>query len=695
MNSNQVETLVTLANYFRGAMMDELQLPEKAATMPQIVQVNGFKMMKVTDKAKHYKDVVEEIEKSLEAYALQLNALMPKSIDTQKKIEFKDKTQTTEKKEEKKVEDKKEVVVDAETNLSVKETKEDTNIKKFLIRKDSDESKPIYGSLTVIPKTGFKPEDQEALISAWKKSKGPEEKAKVYNKMQEILNNYKMPVALLRNDISKFINKQHQQQKQENLDQFDKEIKEAGITYDTTTDLNKIRSGKELTSGKLKWVDKEGNFNIALLTDGKTEDDVDPQNFVKLWAMQLRTAGNERLAIDIITKFYSDAKTGTIWSPEKARYFLNNLFRVNQHKELMYLIENMLITKHEQGDHTKAYPFIKSFLINYTKSVKEVEKVIDGKKQKVKEETYWPMHKIENLIKRAESGLRMVKLLKHEDNKKKLVNPKFEVTYTLDKKGEYMGTVKGLQANVNISAYPTLEGFKKACKMVALNQARFNNPDFKEEDLVINYTEEKASASQEGSKKSTFQTSSTKDKVVVPTKSTAVNSAKKKENTDKTVKIVKNSDSKDSKNTGKGNNTQNQNKGLKTSKNASQGASKGADKGNTKSNVKTEKMPPAKQNDKPQYSAIITLEKDKTYTCVINGFNEVIKTTGAKTVEDAKADFIEALRKYNEKVAEENDKARASFKKGKGKMLHMKPDFTKGELTFLLKGTGKKTGTNG
>jgi len=675
MNSNQVDTLVTLANYFRGAMMDEIKLPEHAASMPQLVKVDGFKMLKVSEKADHYREVVDEIEKSLEAYALQLNALMPTSIDTQKKIEFKENKTTAKPKKED------EAVVDAETNLK---SNAQPTVNDLLEKKESDKSQPIYGSLLAIPDERFKAEDKQSIMDAWNAAKGVEAKAKVYNKVRNMLNNYDIPVALLRSDIAKFIAKQKGEHKNDNFAQFEKELKEAGIQFDTTTDLSKIRSGEELTTGKIKWADKEGNFKIELLTDGKTEDDVDPQNFVKLWAMQLRTIGEERQALDILTKFYSDTEKGTIWSAEKARWFLNNLFRVNKFKELTYVIENMLIAKHLEGDYKKAIPFAKSFLINYTKTVKEVEK--EGKKVKVEE--FWPAHKVENFINRAVKGLRMAKLLKHDERTaKKVEKVTFEVNYQFGKDKKIFGKITGLTANVNMSAYETLDEFKKACTMVAMNQARFKNPDVKEEDVTINFTEDKTNASQEGGKKDTFQAPSAKDKMAVQTKPTAANTAKKKESGNKTVKIVKNPPSKDVKKGQTGKSTQNQNKALKTAK-------KGQSEQSTKSNVKEKKMPPAKPNSKPQYSALIELDpKSKTYSCVINGFSEVVKVTGAKTVEEAKVSFVEALRKYNEKVAEENDKARANFKKGKGKMLHMKPDFTKGELTFLLK--TKKTGTNG
>jgi len=685
MNSN-VETLVTLAKYFRGAMMDETKLPENAVTMPQLIKVNGFKMMKVSDKAKHYHDVVDEIEKSLEAYALQLNALMPQAINSQTKIDFSEKkseparVKTT---ETKKTESKK-PVVDAETNI--KKEKKSEDVAEMLIKKDSDPKLPIYGSLSAIPAKVLKAEDADSIVKDWTTSKGPEAKAKIYNKVRDLLNNYDMPVHALRKDVHNFVKKHTATMQSENEAQFQKELDEAGITFDTTTDLSKITSGEKLTTGKVSWMKKDSDeFNILLLTDSDDEDKVDPQNYVKLWAIYHRVIGDERQAIDILTKFYSDSEKGTIWSADKARWFLNNLFRVNAFKELTYAVENMLITKHEQGNYKDAIPFAKSFLINYTKHTLEVTRTINGKKTKVKETKHWPMHKVDNFINRAVTGLRMSKLLEAS-------SPTFVADYGISKDGKFSGTIGNGKTKVKISNYNNFKDFEKACNVIALNQAQMVNKKLTEKDVTITYNKlEDLSKGKDDKKVSTKSTAKKgnvpKDKVAVQTRSTNNVVDKAKTAVTKTVNVVKNTVNKDVKKDKAGSNTKNQTKGAKQAKNASQTPS-------TKSNVKDKNMPAAKPTNQPQYSAIITLEKDKTYSCVINGFNEAVKTTGAKSIEAAKADFIEALRKYNLKVMEENDKARATYKKGKGKMLHMKPDFTEGELTFMF-GEKKKTGTNG
>jgi len=687
MNSN-VETLVTLAKYFRGAMMDEVKLPENAATMPQLVQVNGFKSMKVSDKAKHYHDVVDEIEVSLKAYALQLNALMPQAIDSQKKIEFEKQKQettparnkTTEtvkkttvaketKKQETTVKKKNVAVVDAETNIKTE--------------KKSNPDNPMYGSLSAIPKEVFKAEDAEILVSMWNTAKGVEAKEAVYAKMRDILNNQEMPIHALRSEIQDFSKKFKDFQITENEDQFKKELDEAGITFDTTTDLNKIISGEKLTTGKVRWMKKDSDdFDIMLLTDSDDEDKVDPQNYVKLWAIYHRVIGDERQAIDILTKFYSDSEKGTIWSSEKARWFLNNIVRVNEFKELAYAVENMFITKHQQGNYKDAIPFAKSFLINYTKHTVEVTRTMDGKKTKTKEIKHWPAHKIDNFINRIITGLRMSKLLQP-------AGLKFTAQYEILSNGKFTGQISNEKTKVSISNYNSFKDFESACKVIALNQAHMSDKNATEKDISITFNKSKGKENTEVSTKSTEKKrTKSKDKVAVQAGSSNNVIDKAKTAVVKTVNVIKNTVNKDAKKGKASGNTKNQSKGVKQAVKASQPPS-------TQSNVKTKTMPSAKPSNQPQYSAIITLEKDKTYTCVINGFNEVVKTTGAKTVDAAKADFVDALRKYNVKVMEENDKARATFKKGKGKMLHMKPDFTEGELTFMFHSTKEKTGTNG
>ena len=695
MNSN-VETLVTLAKYFRGAMQDEAKLPENAVTIPQLVKVNGFEMMKVSDKAKHYHDVVDEIDKSLEAYALQLNALMPQTINSQKKIEF-EKVNATPGKSEKitnkptpakatearktVVKDKKVAVVDAQTNI--KEKNKNDNVAVLLEEKKSNDKLPIYGSLLAIPSAIITSEDSDLIVNTWKE-KGAEAKAKVYNKVRDLLNNYDMPINELRKDIHLFVKKQKAAIQEENEAQFKKELDEAGIVFDTTTDLDNIMSGKDLTTGKVRWTKKDSDdFDILLLTDSDDEDKVDPQNYVKLWAIYHRVIGDERQAIDILTKFYSDSEKGTIWSPEKARWFLNNLFRVNASKELHYVLENMFIHKHEQGNYKDAIPFAKSFLINYSKHYITSTKMVDGKKVEKKEAKHWPAHKIDSFINRVITGLRISKLLKATE-------PEFTATYEVTSKGKFTGSISNGKTKVNISNYNNFKDFENACKVIALNQAQMANKEITEKDISITFNKTKGKEDTKVSTKSTSKTESkSKDKVAVQTGSSNNVIDKAKTAVAKTVNVIKNTVNKDVKKGKASGSIKNQSKGVKQAVKASQTPS-------TKSNVKDKTMPTAKPSNQPQYSAIITLEKDKTYTCVINGFNEVVKTTGAKSVEAAKADFIEALRKYNVKVMEENDKARANFKKEeKGKMLHMKPDFTEGELTFMLGSEKKKTGTNG
>jgi len=678
MNSN-VETLVTLAKYFRGAMMDEVKLPEYAVTIPEIVKTNGFKMMKISDKAKHYHGVVEEIEKSLEIYALQLNALMPQAIPTQKKLNLEDKatvpTTPARVKDTKTEPVKKEkALVDAESNIK-KEIKE------------NNPDLPTYGSLLAMPKGSITVEDATSIVELWK-IKGTDSKTKVYNKVRKLLNNNNMSINTLRKDISLFLKKQKTESSMENESMFQKELDEAGIQFNTTTDLNKIISGEKLTTGTVKWCKEDSDeFNVLLLTDSDDEDKVDPQNYVKLWAIHNRVIGKENQAIDIITKFYSDKEKGILWSEDKARWFLNNVVRVNKFKELTYAVENMFISKLEAGNYEDAIPFAKSFLINYSKHAIEVERVIDHKKTKVKEFKYWPMHKVENFINRVVTGLRMSNLLKEVKPNTSSAKQKFKAEYEVNKRGKYMGKIIGDKTSISITNYSNLKDFEKACNVIAVSQAKMVNEKYTEKDIIITYIEKKGKADNKViTKSSTKKRVIPKDKVAVQTKSTNTVIDKAKTTTDKVVQVIKNKVNKDVKKPLATGSTKIPIKALKQAKKAPMSDV-------TKSNDNKKTMPSAKPSEKPQYSAIITLEKDKTYSCVINGFNEVIKTTGAKTVEEVKTDFIEALQKYNTKVMYENDRARANFDKKKGKVLHMKPDFTKGELTFLLKTV--KTGTNG
>ena len=650
MNEN-ISDLLSIATYFRQAMMDETKLPENAVTMPTLIKVNNFQMIKVSDKAKHYHDVVNNIEKALEAYAMKLTATIPSS---QKEIEFKKvnvkpiKTETKKQKETK-------------TNTV------STDIKQYLEDGKADESKPKYNSLLSIPKEKLSAEDREFIAVGWSTLKGVENKAKIYNKVRKLLNNNSISIAELRNDIQRFISKYKEEAKKENFKSFEEEIKAEKIDFDTTTNLKLIRNGEELTSGKLKWVDKEGDFNLVLLTDGKTEDDVDPQNMVKLMAMYYRTIGKEHMAIDIISKFYSDSKKGIDWPREKARFFLNNLFRINQFKELKQVVKNMLIYRNEQGDYEKAIPFAKSLLFNYSKH--EVnEKPVS-----------WPAHKVNNFIDKclmelADEGVIKLKEEKKTvktENPKKVEKPKIVVSYSVNAKGKVSGKIQVGDKIVTVSNYTNLKGFTAACKLIALNQVRLLNKKADDNSYELIMKEEAGGTA--NTKKVT-----PKNPVALPAKSQTANTTKNQQKK-KVVTVVKETPNKAIKNPQVGKSTQNQKEALKTAKN-------GQLEHPTKSNVNEKK----EMTDRPSYSAIISLEKDKTYSCEINGFNGVIKTTGAKTVEEAKANFIEALKKYNEKVALENERARISHKKGK--VLHMKPDFTKGELTFLLKTV--KTGTN-
>ena len=670
MNEN-VNSLLNLANYFRSAMMDELKLPENAATMPTLVQVNDFQMIKVSSKTKHYQEVVNEIEKALEVYALQLTASMPQQLIQQKKIDFNADIK-------KKATDKKPVVT-AQTDINKEETK---IIDDYLITKESDKSQPIYGSLLAMPEGKLKAEDREFIVNGWNTLKGMENKAKIYNKVRELLNNYEIPVRVLREDITKFIAKHKSLTKDENLNAFDKEIQEAGISFNTDTDMSKIRSGEVLTSGKLKWLKDDGEFNIALLTDAEDEDHGNPQNYLKLWAMYYRVIGNERQAIDIITKFYSDSKKGTIWSTEKARYFLNKLFRENEFKELRQVLKNMFIYRNSKGDYEAAVPFAKSLLFNYSKRKITVKK--EGKEVEI--EKSWPAHKVDNFIngviaELAREGKIILKSEAKSSTAKKaepVKKSEFSVKFWKTANNKVSGKVFTDKKAVSVTNYDSLKAFKKACELIALNTVRVEDPKATKENITIKYEETAVGTASPKTGKNT-----PKNKVVVPPYKAGDNTAKK-DKKGKVINIVQNKPNKAVKKDQVTNTTQNQKEALKSPK-------KGQLEHPTKSNVSEKKMPNAKPADKPSYSAIISLEKDKTYTCVINGFNEVIKVTGAKSVEEAKKSFVEALQKYNEKVIAENEKAKASHKKGK--MLHLKPDFTKGELTFLLKTV--KTGTNG
>lgn len=108
---------------------------------------------------------------------------------------------------------------------------------------------------------------------------------------------------------------------------------------------------------------------------------------------------------------------------------------------------------------------------------------------------------------------------------------------------------------------------------------------------------------------------------------------------------------------------------------------KEVDKTNT--NVEKKEETPIDTKDskaKAEYTAMITIEKDGTYSCVMVGFDD-ISVANSKSIDEVKTDFIEALADYKFKIDQEN--ASSKKKRGKkGKLIHMKPDFSKGELTF-------------
>ena len=603
MNKENIEELISLASYFRSALQDELQLPEQAVTMPEVIKVNQGKLVQLSPKLFSYRRTLEDIENVLEGRVKELIG-ETKSSPAQKEIKF----------PKEKPAPKKPVV----TNENV------PKLQDYIIRGDSKQG-VIYKSLYAIPNVSE--EDKEFILHGWENFKGNEEKAKVYNKVQDLLNNYKLSVATLKDMITHYTLSLKRQNRIDNEIAFKEELKKKKIVYAIGTPLEKLFKGEELLNGKTQFY-KDNEFNVALLVGAHTEEEADPEDFIKAWAIYLRTTGREREAIDIITKFYSDSKKGEIWTPQQATIFLNMVFKTNGLKHLEQLIANILMFKEEkENSYKKGIPQAKNLVKAFCKSK-------------------WPEQKIDKLVDRvimqlADAGKIAVKaeVISKPKLKSKPENTfHYLVEYFKSKKGNFLGTVLTPERKINVTNYPTLEAFKKACFTVAVSHARTMDEKVTNSQIKMEYKNTKAGGT--ASTKSTSQ----KEKVVIQTKPKTTVPAKV---------------------TPKAQNSPN--KPVKKESNP---------------NAPLLKKEAVKQPKKPQYSAFIVLEKDKTYTCTLKGFNEVIKVTGSKSIEEAKADFMEALIAYSEKIKAENEKAKASA--GKGKKIHMKPDFTTGELVFYL-----------
>jgi len=647
MEKQTLEELIMLADYFRGALKDEVSLPENSTSMSKLIKVDGISMIQLSGKATHYRSVLDKIESALE-----------KQIDQRVGVK-------TPAKKEAKV--NKKPVVTAETNINKTDegdNKVTENIKDLMPKKETDKSKEIYGSLLALPK--IEPTTEESLIEAWHHAKGNEAKAKLYTKVKDLLNNQDLPIAVIRADLAKFVQRVEKKIKANNDVEFVGTLQKEGIDFNLTVKPEDLISPEILTNGKTQY-EKDGEFNLLLLTGKDNIDDVDPQDYVKLRAMWLRVTGRERQAIDEITKFYSDSKKGVIWSAEQARLFLNNLFKVNEFKLLKRLMSNVLLYKQEkENDYKLGIKHCKSIMRAFTRyRVEQKEKDKNGKTVTSFKNRTWPDHKINNFIdsvikKLVDSG----QLAKAEETKKAEEGKKvylYNVVYKQNDKGKIDGHITGENVNTNIVNYDNTIAFKKACEVIAKANA-------KEGEYKINYTVQKAQGTGEGtSKTKTFHTDKKLAENKVQAQQKRINPVKKQENSPQ--KPNKPS---------VGNNSAEKYQKTKEEKEALKKAKKA---------VKPSDFPqrtPIKK--RPEYSVLITKEKDGTFTCVLNGFGEAVKTTGSKTIEAAKKDFYNALLKYSEKIKLENERARTHHKRGK--KLHLKPDFSTGELTFLLKDTG-------
>ena len=724
--NGNIDPLITLADYFRRALNDEVKLPETSAKLPQLIKVDGVSMMQLTGQAGHYRKVLDNIESTLEKYALQLTAQSPEATITEKS--------TPARKEE-----KKKVVVDAQTNIGTPKDPEEKVIK-LMPKKKTNLKEPTFNSLLKLPKKVLTDEFKDTLNKEWHDSKGNAEKAKLYTKVKDLLNNQELSIITLRDILSKFSQTVVKEQVVANEKAFAEEIKKEGIDFKINVPLDSLIKGKELLDGKTQFT-VDGEFNLMLLTGKNNVDNVSPQDYVKQRAMYLRITGRERNAMDELTKFYSDAKKGVIWPIEKTRWFLNNLFIANSYTHLHRLIENILVFKQEEKKSYKAgLKQAKNLIRAYTRyTVKDK----DGKD--VVQKT-WEDAKINNFIDAALKFLAdngkitlVTELEKPNLGTTEVTEPasKEKITYSatyITKKGKVEGTIVGGSLNTTISGYEDQIAFGKACEVIA--KASSNGAgyvvDYVEQkdpknllegkvipkplvtiihkksgisisiysytektlkdavnaelkgkiatEYTITYAKQETTTTKEGSKRNaTFHTEKKSTKDTVSTKSGDSGSNKEKKvvtTTPKEPVLNPNSAERYKKTAADKEALKNAKKALKS--NPTPGTELPLD-AMKRSNQKT-----------PEYSAVIVKETDGTFSCTLNGFNEVVKTTGAKTMDDAKLDFADALRKYSAKIKEENDRAKSSRKK-KGKKIHMKPDFSQGELTFLIK--DKKTGS--
>jgi len=719
-----IEPLVTLAKYFRKALKDEVSLPESGIKIPDLVQVDNVKMVKLSGKTTYYRKVLDNIEQSLESYALQLTAQSPQIIN--KVVE--------------KVAEK-ELVVDAETSVITETVNESTNsVIALMPKKENIKKRPTFKSLFDLPKEKLTDEFKDSIVKEWQSSKGNVAKAKLYTKVKDLLNNQDLGITNIRSILSKFVQVVIKEQANANLEVFAEEIKKEGIDTAITVPLESLIKGEELLNGKTLYT-VDNNFNLMLLTGKNNVDNVNPQDFVKQRAMYLRITGRENQAIDELTKFYSDSKTGSIWPVEKVRWFLNNLFITNSFKHLEKLIENILVFKQEQkGSYKEGIKHAKNLVRAYTRyTVNE--------KGTSKTKRTWEDSKINNFIDKLIVRLNDNGVLKPSTKKEEIVKEEksttsseikileYSIKVTKDSKQFFQGKVEGPGVQTIIKGYAKEEDFKQAVNTLIDVHVKAQSADTEQEcksKLNFEYDfSNKADGTATKTEEKTKPNSVPSNQMAVSTKSETVNNVAKetrqalvtlvekstniltsiysfeksletsikeaigeKDKKEFRIKYFSKAIAEFNKKRYRANNNQKVKEepneevkgGEKFQKTPEEKEALKQAKKDTQSDPKlTIKSTSTDLLTRPQYSATITLETDGTYSCTLNGFNETIKTTGSKSMESAKIDFVEALLKYSQKIKKENEKAKNSTTKGK--QIHMKPDFSSGDITFLAEKT--------
>jgi len=290
-------------------------------------------------------------------------------------------------------------------------------------QKVSDTTKEVYTQLVDVPLTK---EEQKELVESWEKSKGEPEKAAIYYKVCDLMNNYSLGIRDLRSTINNLTTKFKNANKDTKEKELLTEFKAQKLTGKIGVDLNKLISGKELAEEKVPLAVKN-EFNTTLLVGTsdfnnptKCMDSCNPDDLVKARALYFRSIKKDHVAIQELIHFYSDKKNGHVWDKEKALNFLNLISKENKGNPMLdKLIENLfLYHKEKDKDFRKAEEGIRKLIKAYSYSIKSVpaQKPKAGKTTATVETgVEWPNSKVDNIMNRVIKKMHSSGLLTEEE----------------------------------------------------------------------------------------------------------------------------------------------------------------------------------------------------------------------------------------------------------------------------------------